>query len=416
MPARAERRSPRLRWTLRQLLWWLWPTMPASWREVPARLRPGAVQITRLTVAAVVAYVVADTVFPGILDLTAPLTALLVVQASTVGTLLMGAVRVGAVLTGVLVAVVVTSAVGLSWWSLAIVIASTLVLAMVLRLGDQTLEAPISGMLILAVATPGVAAEVRLANTLIGTVVGIAFSLIVPIAIPNAQASEAVRRVIRSQAALMNEIAMTLGNRPPHPDEVRAWSDWTDDIGGELRSAAAAVEEVRQSRRLNPRALATAAIHPGLASAVGRIGRALAAERAMIVAIGKRSSGEADSGEVERELRAALAVVLDDLADGLRAYGDLVDAEFGRGIAERADRALDRIVEIVRETRAVLTELRLLDVEPRSRPELSVLHGSVLAAIDHLIDQLDLERTERATEPWLRRLTARTGREPSRGS
>jgi hypothetical protein len=378
--------------------------MPASWREVPARLQPGAVQITRLTVAAVVSYVVADTVFPGILDLTAPLTALLVVQASTVGTLLMGAVRVGAVLTGMLVAVAVTSAVGLSWWSLAIVIASTLLVAMVLRLGDQTLEAPISGMLILAVATPGVAAEVRVANTLIGTVVGIAFSLIAPIAIPNAQASEAVRRVIRSQAALLGEIAMTLGNRPPHPDEVQAWSDWTEDIGDELRTAASRVEEVRQSRRLNPRALATAAVHPGLRSAVDRIGRALAAERAMIVAIGKQSPGGGGDGEVEGELRAALAVVLDDLADGLRSYGDLVDAEYGRGLRERADLALERTLEIVRETRAVLTELRLLDVDPRSRPDLSVLHGSVLAAIGHLIDQLDLEHTERAADPWLRRL------------
>lgn len=50
---------------------------------------------------------VANAVSPGILDRTAPLTALLVVQASTVGTLRMGLARVGAVLTGVLVAVAV---------------------------------------------------------------------------------------------------------------------------------------------------------------------------------------------------------------------------------------------------------------------------------------------------------------------
>src|SRR3954468_17442796 len=111
---RARERSRPPRWSLRQLLWWVGPTMPPSWSEVPARLQPAAVQITRLTVAATVAYLVANALFPGILDLTAPLTALLVVQASTVGTLLMGVVRVGAVLTGVLVAVGVSASLGLS--------------------------------------------------------------------------------------------------------------------------------------------------------------------------------------------------------------------------------------------------------------------------------------------------------------
>jgi hypothetical protein len=64
---------------------------------VPARLRPGASQIARLTAAAVFSYLAANA-SPRILDLTAPLTALLVVQASTLGTLRMGLVRVGAVL------------------------------------------------------------------------------------------------------------------------------------------------------------------------------------------------------------------------------------------------------------------------------------------------------------------------------
>src|SRR3954471_10622395 len=290
----SARERSRPRWSLRQLLWWVWPTMPTSWAEVPARLQPAAVQITRLTVAATVAYVVANAFFPGILDLTAPLTALLVVQASTVGTLLMGAVRVGAVLTGVLVAIAITSWFGLSWWTLAAVIAASLVLAKVLRLGDQTPEAPISAMLILAVSAPDVAAEVRIANTLIGTVVGIAFSLLVPVAIPNAQASEAVRRVTRSQAALMDEIAVTLGDRPPAREEVEAWLAWMQHIEGEVDTASAAVERVRESRRLNPRALATALVYPGLRSAVDRLDRALSAERALVVAIGREAPDRAD--------------------------------------------------------------------------------------------------------------------------
>jgi hypothetical protein len=380
--------------------------MPASWSEVPNRLAPAAIQILRLTVAAVVAYVVADTLFPGILDLTAPLTALLVVQASTVGTLLMGMVRVGAVLTGVLIAVGIAATIGLSWWSLGLVIAASLIAAMVLRLGEQTLEAPISGMLILAVSTPGIAAEVRIANTLIGTVVGIAFSLLVPVAIPNSKATEAVRRVTRSQAALMDEVARALGDRPPHPDEVKAWFEWTDDIAGELRAAAVAVEAVRESRRFNPRALVTATVYPGLRSAVDRLERSLAAERAMLVVIGNEAPTDRDGSPnpPERELHRAFAVVFDDLANGLRAFGDLVEAEYGSGMRDRADEALERMMESVRETRAVLTELMLLDVDPREQKELWMLQGSVLAAVNHAVSQLDLENTERSTKAWLSRI------------
>ncbi len=401
--SREPRRSRR--WNIRQLLWWIWPSMPASWAEVPARLKPAGIQILRLTVAAVVAYVVADTLYPGILDLTAPLTALLVVQASTVGTVLMGLVRVGAVLTGVLVAVGVASYIGLSWWSLAIVIGASLILAKVLRLGEQSLETPISAMLILAVSTPGLAAEVRVANTLIGTAVGIAFSLLVPVAIPNRQASDAVRAVTRSQAALMNEVALTLGDRPPHPEEVRAWSEWTEHIEGEIEEAGAAVQSVEQSRLLNPRALAVASVHPGLRSALERLDRCLTAERALITAIAKEAPpgqrGSADRSEAD--LRRAFAVVLDDVANGLRSFGDLVDAEYGRRMAERADEALDRTLETVRETRAVLTELMLLEVDPREQTELWMLQGTVLAAIDQVLAQLDLERPERSTDPWLSR-------------
>jgi uncharacterized membrane protein YccC len=406
MSTRREGRPARPRLNGRQLLWWIWPEMPTSWSEVPTRLRPATVQIGRLTIAAVVSYLVADALFPGILDLTAPLTALLVVQASTVGTLLMGVVRVGAVLTGVLIAVGISASLGLSWWTLALVIAASLIVAMVLRLGDQTLEAPISAMLILAVsAAPGVAAEVRIANTLIGTVVGIGFSLLVPVAIPNAQASEAVRRVTRSQAALMDEVAVTLGDRPPHPEEVKAWLTWSEYIRDEVSSASASVESVRESRRLNPRALATALVYPGLRSAVDRLDRALTAERALLIAIARESpGGEGETpGTSGAELRRAFAVVLDDVANGLRAFGDLIDAEYGRGTSDRADEALARTLEIVSETRAVLTELMLLEVDPREQTELWMLQGSVLSALDHVVAQLDLEHAERSTEPWLTR-------------
>jgi uncharacterized membrane protein YccC len=397
---RSEARRLRARLRVRRVLDWIWPALPSSWAEVPARLGPAGTQILRLTVAAVVAYLVANAVSPGIHDLTAPLTALLVVQASTVGTLVMGLVRVGAVLTGVLVAVGVTTWIGLSWWSLALVIAASLVLAKVLRLGEQSLETPISAMLILAASSPGTGAEVRLVNTLIGTVVGILFSLLVPVTIPNTEAGEAVRRVARSQAALLAEIASTLGSRPPEAEEVAAWLDWTDHLTTDTAAASDAVTTVERTRKLNPLALTTATVHPVLRSALDRLDRSLAAERALLVVLAKEAPDrERDDDPAAAELRRAFAVALDDLAAGLRAFGDLVGAEYDGSEPDRTA-ARERTLDAVREARAVLTELTLLDLDPRQRPDLWMLQGSVLASVDHVLGQLDLERD--AAAPLLR--------------
>lgn len=407
MALEALRRRSSLR--LRHLGWWLWPSMPSSWSQVPARLRPVTVQIARLTVAAVVAYLVANAVSPGSVDLTAPLTALLVVQASTVGTLQVGLVRVGAVLTGVLVAVGVSASVGLSWWSLAAVIAAALILANVLRLREQSLEAPISAMLILAVSSPELAAEVRVVNTLIGTAVGIGFALLVPVAIPNASALGAVRAVARAQASLLDEVALALGDRAAHPEELEAWLAWTDHIEGELDDAAAAVQAVEDRRILNPRALAVAAVHPGLRAVLGRLDSCLSAERTLLHGLGAGSEVEERPADTAAgaELRRAFAVVLDDLANGLHAFANLVGAEYGGANTDEVDDALNRTLEIVRETRAVLTELMFLDVDPRGRPDLWMLQGSVLAAVDHILRQLDLENAEGLSQPWLSRYRSR---------
>ncbi|HEV7146375.1 MAG TPA: hypothetical protein VGN48_05195, partial [Pedococcus sp.] len=109
-----------------------WPGRPAHWSEVPGRLQPTLVTVVRLTAAAVVAYLLTLVATGGVVDLTGPLTALLVVQASAFSTLKAGAVRVGAVLSGVLVASLLSTWIGLTWWSLGAAIAASLLLGKVL--------------------------------------------------------------------------------------------------------------------------------------------------------------------------------------------------------------------------------------------------------------------------------------------
>ena len=130
---------------------------------------------------------------PGAAPVLAPLTALLVVQVTPISLLVSGLDRVVSVVAGVLVAVAFTAVVDLTWWSLGLAVLTALVLARVLRLGDQALEAPISAMLILGVDGAAVAWETRLLSTLVGTAVGIGLGLIAPPSVPVRPAVAAVR-------------------------------------------------------------------------------------------------------------------------------------------------------------------------------------------------------------------------------
>lgn len=370
-----------------------WPAFPITWSEASRRVQPAVAQIGRLTGAAVLAYLGSTLLFKPVVDLTAPLTALLVVQASTVGTLRMAMVRVGAVFTGVLVATAFSNYFGLSWWSLAAVISASLLLAKVLRLGAQSLETPISAMLILAVSSPGLAAETRIGNTLIGTVVGVVFSVLVPVAIPNTSARDAVRGVARSQAALLGQMARTLSVRAPGVDEAQSWIGSAETIGRDLGGAAAAIEALEESRKLNPRALIALRIHPELRVALQRLDRCCAAERALAV-LSERRAAASDVDTWDPNLRVVFSVLLDSLASGVHEFGDLVAADR----VDEAEQALDRIREVVLETRARHTELVMID--PMTDADSWMMQGSMLAAIDQIVRQLDLEHPEQATAAW----------------
>src|ERR1700722_20353302 len=135
--------------------------------------------ITRLTATATFAYLLA-TLIPGTTDrpVLAPLTALLVRQASLSQTIRSGLKKVLSVAAGVLLAVVLAEFIGFSWWQLMLVIAVALLIGGVLRLGDDLLEVPISAMLIFASAGHGVAAAGRVVDTLVGTVAGLLGGLV----------------------------------------------------------------------------------------------------------------------------------------------------------------------------------------------------------------------------------------------
>src|ERR1700743_689216 len=141
--------------------------------------RPALWHVSRLTATATFAYLLALMIPAGTSrPVLAPLTALLVLQASLYQTIRSAMRKVLSVTVGVLVAVGVAEFIGFSWWQLALVIAGALGIGRVLRLGEDLLEVPISAMLIFSSVGTHAAATGRVMDTLIGAAAGLGGGLV----------------------------------------------------------------------------------------------------------------------------------------------------------------------------------------------------------------------------------------------
>ncbi|QQS00354.1 MAG: hypothetical protein IPK37_16010 [Austwickia sp.] len=364
-----------------------------------------------MTSAAVLAYLLAIAITPGSTDLTGPLTALLVVQTSLYATLRMGAFRILAVLTGVFVAIAVSTWVGLSWWSLGLVISASLLIGHVLRLGDNLLEAPISAMLILGVYSHDIAAETRVLNTLIGAGVGVAFSIVLPPSVAPSSAEEAVLEVAEETADVVRRAGGEMTDRLDRR-RVSSWLHETHALLPLLERADEALAQVEENRRLNPRSLGSADVVPVLRSGLTALDSTILSLRAMFQSLEDEipvTTGHPSARNVgyDEELRLAFSVVLTDMGDAIEAFGTLVVAEAENRTSE-AEEALAETLEILRETRAILTDLYFVD--GRENPAAWLLRGSVLAGVEGVLRHLDVE--ERARERARRTDASRKPRGP----
>ncbi len=352
---------------------------------------PKAILIStaRLTSAAVLSYLITLWLIPGPVDLTCALTALLVTQSSARSSLKMGVVRVGAVVTGVLVAIGVSSWVGLTWWSLALAIATSLILAAVLRLGDQALETPISAMLILAVGGQGIGAEIRVLTTLIGAGVGMSFNLLLPPRLPIDTAVHQVRDVARQEADSLREAGRSMEQRPITRGEVGDWLDRVRDISHSARQAHSTVSTLEELRQLNTRSIGAPRIEPILRSSLDALDRSLFAVRALYFTMHKEAPevSTPDDGYGD-DVRAAFAVLLEHVADSVDGFGALVQAD-AEEEDDEIDRTLAQSLEASGEAMAILTDLLMVD--PRNETSLWLLRGSILVAVQEAIEPLRLQ-------------------------
>jgi hypothetical protein len=390
------------------------------------RTQPTAVYIARLTATATFAYLLALVVPAGTdRPVLAPLTALLVLQASLFQTIRSGVKKVVSVLAGVLAAVTLSAFVGFSWWLLALLIAGALLLGLLLRLGDDLLEVPISAMLIFASAGEHAAASGRVVDTLVGTAAGLAGGLIfAPLRMQPAR--EAVGELAGRLAGLLDGMAADLSGLPdgdaPDPDRVVQWLDQGRALRGEIERVDDLLRQAEDSARLNPRALRAPGARPGPATEVALRGGLETLEHAAVT-LRVLARSVLDSSRIpsaaspvrDEQTRARLAGVLTQLGEAIRAYGRLVqtppaDAEpLASELAARledAHRQQDQLADIL---------------EPRTAPEGGSsewpLRGEILSHVDRLRTGLDVDLGELAMPPARPRVRPRRrARRPGHGN
>ncbi|MBY8888294.1 FUSC family protein [Streptomyces sp. PTM05] len=371
-------------------------------RAVPSRLvglikrrnEPVVVQLIRSTVAAVISYVVALNLVSYPRPLTAPLTALLVVQVTLYTTLTTGVRRVLAVIAGVLIAVAFSELFGLSWWSLGLIILTSLLIGHAIRVDEFVAEVAISGMLILGVTGPGNQALDRVEETLIGAVVGVALNTVFAPPVFVQTAGQAVEELADWMRRLLLRIGSEL-RRGASAQEAASWLLEARTLDNEIARFDESLRRAEESTRFNPRVRQGAMARLILRSGLDTLEVCAVVLRTLCRSLRDLAQNvEQHESLYAGEIADALDELLIHVATAVDSFGRLITAQVTEG-AERAEEELAEALHRGREDRHRISEL----LRERSEREWESweLHGALLANIDRLLNELDVERRAR----WL---------------
>lgn len=357
-----------------------------EWRQIPA-----VVQSLRSTAAATLAYVIAVRVSPEEAPLTAPLTALLVVQVTLYATLTTGVRRVNSVVAGVVIAIGFSALMGLSWWSLGLIILASLAVGYLVRVNEFVPEVAISAMLVLGVTKVGDTAWARVLETLIGAAVGLAFNLVFAPPVWVDAASQSIENLARRMRQLMLRVGEEAAGRPDVEDtdarlhEARRLDHDIIEVDADLRQA-------EDSLKLNPR------VREGLLHRVVlRTGLDTLEICTVVLRVLARSLTDlAKEREPERlfspRTGALFEELLSDIADAVVSFAVLVTTD----VSQNAESAEARLTSQLTTAGATRDKLALLLHEEAERdPSLWHLHGAVLTEVNRILAELDTEHRSR---------------------
>ncbi|MFD8232437.1 FUSC family protein [Streptomyces sp. NPDC059696] len=388
-------------------------------RIVRKRRDPVVVQTLRSATAATIAYVIALRLSPEPAPLTAPLTALLVVQVTLYATITNGFRRVNAVVTGVLVAIAFSLLVGLTWWSLALLLLASLVVGRLVRVEEYVPEVAISAMLVLGVTSVGEYAWARVVETLIGAAVGLACNLLLAPPVWVEEAGESIDGLARRLRQLMLRMGEEAARGTP-VDRAEMQLHEARRLDHDIIEVDAALRQAEDSLRLNPRVQDSVLHRVVLRTGLDTLEICTVVLRVLARSLTDLAKARAPRPLFEAETGAALEQVLSEIADAVVSFAVLVTTH----LSASAESAEERLAAELRTAAGTRDKLALLLHEEAERsPDHWQLPGAVLTEVNRILDELDTEhrtrrlfeeldrvsREQRARMPRLTRLRERLG-------
>ncbi|MFS4097957.1 FUSC family protein [Streptomyces sp. AF1A] len=356
---------------------------------------PVVVQTLRSAAAATVAYVVALRLSPEPAPLTAPLTALLVVQVTFYATLTNGIRRVNSVVAGVLVAIAFSGLVGLTWWSLALLIVAALAVGHLVRVDEYVAEVAISAMLVLGVTTVGFTAWARIVETLIGAVVGTACNLLLPPPVWVDEAGRSIEDLARRVRQLMLRMGEEAAGGIPWERAAERLHE-ARRLDQHIAQVDASLRQAEDSLRLNPR------VKEGLLHRVVlRTGLDTLEICTVVLRVLARTFTDlAKSRDGEQlfpgQTGATVEQLLSEIGDAVVSFAVLVTTHLSEN-AESAEARLTAELHTAAGTRDRLAEM--FQDEIREDWDNWHLLGAVLTETSRMVDELNTEhRTRRLLE------------------
>ncbi|MFE5812445.1 aromatic acid exporter family protein [Streptomyces sp. NPDC056479] len=352
---------------------------------------PVVVQTLRSAAAATIAYVIALRLSPEAAPLTAPLTALLVVQVTFYATLTNGIRRVNSVVAGVLVAIAFSLLVGLTWWSLGLLIVAALAVGHLVRVNEYVPEVAISAMLVLGVTTVGDTAWARVLETLIGAVVGLGFNLLLAPPVWVDEAGESLEDLARRLRQLMLRIGEEAAGRQP-VEQAAARLHEARRLDHDIVEVDAALRQAEDSLRLNPRVRDSLLHRVVLRTGLDTLEICTVVLRVLARTLTDLTKEREPEPLFAKETGAVLEQQLSEIADAVVSFSVLVTTH----VSTNADAAETRLSAELRTAAGTRDKLALLLREEAERESRHwQLLGAVLTEVNRIIDELDTEHRSR---------------------
>ncbi|MGW4387792.1 FUSC family protein [Streptomyces sp. NPDC004685] len=369
--------------------------VPSGSRLVKRLKHPAAVQTLRATVAATIAYVIALRLSREPVPLTAPLTALLVVEVTLYATVKMSIRRINAVVVGVFIAIGFSALVGLSWWSLGLIILASLIIGPLVRANEFVPEVAISAMLVLGVTQVASSAWDRVLETLIGALTGLAFNLFFAPPLWVDTAGDALEDLARRMRRLLLELGDQLDDETPWPlaaerlHEARRLDQDIADVDASLRQA-------EDSLRLNPRVREGRLHRVVLRTGLDTLEICTVVLRVIARTLTDLAKQREEEWLLDPEVSMAMRELLGHVADAVVSFAVLVST----GTSSESEVAEDRLVSHLGAANAQREHVaRLLLDTVQEDPSHWQLQGALLTEIDRILAELDTEhRSQRLME------------------